>query len=207
MRPRLFFVLKVALVTLIGFAILIVVSLLTSFVLFSIKVSDRMFLLGFGARGINTFLALFPWQLFVLAVALIGIFSILIRSFRFGYRSPIIYFSIIALALSVGSGFFIARTSLHQGLAERDRAHPLPVLNGIYKHVKRPAPSNDVFRGLVRTIMEQSIRVEDEEQRIVTVVLPANWSNRIVIKVGDQLFIAGDWQGTVFRAYGLQKIR
>lgn len=207
MRPKLFYVLKVGLVAAVGVAILVVVSLLTSFILFSIWVSDRAFLLGFGARGINTFLMLFPWRLFILAFVLVVIFTVLIRSFRFGYRSPILYFSIIALGLSIGSGFLIARTPLHQGLSERDRVHHLPVLHGIYHHVSRPAPSNDVFRGFVRTIMEQSIRVEDEEQRIVTVVLPANWSNRIVIKVGDQLFIAGDWHGATFRAYGLKKIK
>ncbi len=48
MRPKYYFFLKVAAVTLVSFLVLIISSFLVSFVVFSIVQSGRLFLLGFG---------------------------------------------------------------------------------------------------------------------------------------------------------------
>src|SRR5690348_1082993 len=91
MRPRIYFMLKLAALIVLMVATLVVSIFILTFILFSIRINSQDVLLGFGSRGLTTFLRFFPWGLLFIDIALIFLSQHLLRQFRFGYRIPALY--------------------------------------------------------------------------------------------------------------------
>jgi hypothetical protein len=72
-RPRLYFVLQSLAIGALAFVTLALSIFVLSFIVFSVHESGEQFLLGFGSRGLLTFIALFPWYSLALLIALMGI--------------------------------------------------------------------------------------------------------------------------------------
>jgi hypothetical protein len=70
MRPRVYFTIKLIILAIISIITLITTVFLFSFVLFSVRASGEMLLLGFGYRGVVIFLSLFPWKTLFLEIVL-----------------------------------------------------------------------------------------------------------------------------------------
>jgi hypothetical protein len=109
MRPKIYFTLKVAALVLITLAVLVISIFIFNFILFSSRINGHESLLGFGPRGILTFLEFFPWWLLGIDIALIILLEWLLRQFRFGYKSPVLYLLLTLLVVTASTAFLIDR--------------------------------------------------------------------------------------------------
>lgn len=205
MRPRIFFIGQLIGLIIVGVSLLITIALLTSFIVFSIQMSDRFFLIDFGARGIKTFLFLFPWPLFFAAIILLILFIVLFRNYRFAYRTPMIYVSCGALIVSIIVGGIIHTTSFHNQLLRRAQMRQLPFVGGLYEQIRHPSEHRDIVRGRIINISFPLITIQNEENELILVRLPMSTANHKQLKVGDWVFVAGDLVDNELRAYGVRK--
>lgn len=216
MKPRYYFLLQVIILIAIAATIFILAALLLSFLLFSIKVSGNLFLLGFGLKGFEAFFMLFPWKTFAIFTALLIILEAVIKKFKFGYRSPLIYLIAGILGLIIASGIVIAFTSFHRTLFERAREHRLPVVGNYYVHVKRVPRERGILRGTVISIDKNIFVVKSDDNQsdkddapkelYKKVVMPLDFDVSEILRVGDKVFVAATTTRGDINAYGIKKI-
>jgi hypothetical protein len=108
-------------------ALLISISVV-SFVFFSIHESGEQFLLGFGKKGIITFLSLFPWSALVLDVLLLLFLQWILQGFRFGHRFSLLSLFLGVFLFSSVLGGAVALTPFHAMLLEQADHGELPVV-------------------------------------------------------------------------------
>jgi len=205
-KPKFYFTLKsIAILTVAGLALLLSVSI-GCFILFSIRTSYETSLLGFGPSGLFIFLRLFPWPLLILDIASIILLEWMLRKFRFGYRSPLLYllFLILVIVLTVSGALDNRRVSDFVLRGAHDGG--LPIIGDFYDQGRRPPPPGSgacpctVLSIDGNTLIMQENAPNQPPQQ-VTVVLP-NTQATSSIHVGDRLFIVGNYEGGVLHAFG-----
>ena len=214
MRPKLFFVLEGLLA---GFVILVILAVtvaLVSFILFGLRLNGHESLLGFGPRGVGSFLLLFPWPLLVLDALLVVFLERLLRRFKFGYRSPILYLLLGLCAVAVASGLLLDRgTNLNDELLRRADHGGLPSPFGeLYEHMRTPAPHDrGIYRGTISEIATSSIRIlyddldTDRDETGYLVTLPTGFDMTPFV-IGERVYIAGDMKDGVIQAFGIRAL-
>ena len=210
MRPRFYFTLKTFLLAAVALLTLVISVSIGSFILFSIRTSYETSLLGFGPSGLRIFLSLFPWPLLVLDVACIFVLQWMLRRFRFGYRSPLLYllFAIIIVAVAMTS--FVEGDRVSDTVLRGAHNIRLPIIGDFYDRGRRPPPFESgacpctvlAIDGSTLTMQE---RIPNEPPREVTVILPDTQATSS-IHVGDHLFIVGTSENGILRAFGINKI-
>jgi len=204
-RSRTYFRLRFAAFVLVALVALVVTVFLSSFILFSLRASGDASLIGLGPRGWQVFLALFPWNLFMLDVILILIVEQLMRTFRFGYRVPVLYLFLGVACLMLVCGIAVNETSFHTRLLVAADHHGLPVpFTGFYENARQALPSGyGIYRGTVTgmngtgTLMV-SLDTEgtggqqtgNVGSMLVTVILPST-GGTLPVMSGDRVFIMG----------------
>ena len=116
MRSKMYFVLKVALLVIVALLVLVTSALLVSFMIFSLRVSGRLFLLGFGDRGLLAFFVTFPWFILLADILFVVLFERLLNHFKFAYRTPLLYTLGASALVIILAGFGLDRISLHETL-------------------------------------------------------------------------------------------
>lgn len=213
MRPRLYFILKTIATLVAATAVLLLSSLIFSFLLFTIIEGGEHFLLGFGSKGITTFFLVFPWALLALDIVAVLVLRFLLRGFRTIYRLP---FAMVLGLLMVGSIAFallINLTPLHGILYERADTEDLSFLDSFYENIRVPNEQYGEFRGIIDTIDGRTITIthddgdsdEDDGVRVITVPDAIDIST---FKTGDEIYVAGDDDDDddVIEAYGAREI-
>ncbi|MCE9643935.1 hypothetical protein K8Q93_01670 [Candidatus Parcubacteria bacterium] len=211
MRPRYFFLLKIVALASVATAVLILSVFIFNFILFGLRINHHQELLGFGSRGLFTFLRVFPWFLLLLDVALVVLLEYLLRRFKFGYKVPVLY---LLAGLFVGTllaGFAVDRgTYFNDRMLEGSRHLP-PGLGHFYEGARRPPPpGGGLCRCTILAIDGSQLTVEDTRSGTTTLVvlLPSNnpRATTTALKVGDTVLIAGTEENGVIRAFGVRKI-
>ncbi len=229
MHSRGRYILSVAAVAALVFAILVVSVFLSSFILFNMRMTGQSFLLGFGMKGLLSFFVFFPWGLLLVDIALLAILEKILRRFRFCYKMPVIYMFAAVAVVTLLSGLVLDRsTPFHDDLLRRSDKRKLPLpLGSMYGGMRLPLPpkgdsicrclitsidgnvltvrrniSKDVIRDLFRDATS-STPLEKE----FTVVLPEMMKEDALrlIEVGDTVFIAGSIEEGSIRAFGIRK--
>lgn len=212
MKPRAYFILQVVLLVIVASLVLASSSIIASYIIFGIRASGHQFLLGFGLRGIWIFFLTFPWLILALDIALVVVFDRLVKQFKFGYRSPLVYLLAATLFLTVGAAFLINMTSFHRQLLLRAEKRQLPVVGNFYENLRRSARDVGVFRGVVVSvsgnsfILKRSDNDKDESADQWKVVAPDGVEMDSILKPGDNVFVAGIINGNEIRAYGIRKL-
>lgn len=208
MRPKIYFVFKLLLVAAVAAATVIVAAWLVSFVIFSLRVSERSVLLGFGWRGIKMFLWLFPWRLLILEGVLIVILGLLLHYFRFGYRRPILYSLGGGILLSGVVAWIMSNGSLHETLLQQRQENNLPFIGSLYEKIEHPDNSAEVLRGVIVQIEKGSLSIKnsDDDEDLVRVLLPETMILGQMLHIGDEVFVAGELANDTLQAYGIQKV-
>jgi hypothetical protein len=208
-RPRAYFVVRVIATILVGALVLIASAFLISFILFSLHESGEQFLLGFGLRGIQTFLLLFPWALFFISVALIFLLQWLLQGFKFAYRVPLLNIFLIICGITVVLGIGIAQTPIHsslQGAADRDQ---LPIFGNIYKQTHDTHEDQGVYRGVVTEIQDHSFTIvnndgdRDHDDGTFTILIPVG-SALPFPAIGSHVLVLGSSELGVIEARNIQ---
>ncbi len=205
MRPKALFMLKAGVILCLGIAILIVSVWLLSLVLFDIRVSDKLFLLGFGFKGINAFLHLFPWTWLLLDIVLLLTLEYLWKSFRFAYHLPVLYVFAGLLLFSGALGLLINLTTFNNALLDRPQDKRLPVIDRFYEVIRHPQEKREFVRGLIVDIAGPRLLIHsaDGDKKLIKVLVAPDMLS--AFKKGDKVFVAGDWDGDELRAFGFKK--
>lgn len=212
MRSKNFFLFKVILLIFTVIVALIVSSLLVSYILFSITVGGHINLLGYGAKGIYEFFMVFPWIIFLVDVALLLFIDWQLKSFRFGYNSPVIYLFLGTFMIITIFGSLINFTSFHMGMMRRAEDRRLPVAGSLYSGLRRSHSSYGIYRGTVEAVDGNVITLlhndddSDLDDGLIRVVAPAGINLSNMVKVGDDVFVAGDaTTSSQIQAYGITR--
>lgn len=192
---------------------LIVSIFIFNYVFFSLRISGHESLLYFGPRGIVSFLAFFPWTLLLTDIVLIGILEWLLRKFRFGYRSPVLYLLLGLLAITISSGYLIDReTGFNDVLLQRADHDYLPGPFGeIYENARG---SSLLEQGLCkctitaingRILVAQDVDMDNPgATTTVTILTSPDYIGMNSLKVGDTIFVAGTVGPTdTIQAFGI----
>ncbi len=210
MRPKIYFTLQVIVVAVVAVCAFIASVLVVSFAFFSLHESGELLLLGFGVRGLLTFIALFPWVTLLIAVGLVVLLEWLIRYFKFSYRQPILKVFFVAVCVVCVGGLLITFTPLHTNLSDTADRGDLPFIGQLYEDVHMPHEDKGEFRGVVVSVATSTITIThndhdadaDDGTRVVTV--PTNF-NTSILHIGDRVYVAGDMTNGTVTAYGLSK--
>lgn len=196
MRSRAYFAARVALVAvLIALAVLVAVFVV-SFALYSVRASGHALLLGFGAQGVATFFALFPWFTLALLVALLAAIEALVRRFKLGYRTPVLVALSGALLGALLLGFALAETPLHDALMREADRGELPILGGLYEGVHTPHEQAGIYRGVVGEIRADGFFIAHDDGDRDTddgtwYVEPPPGFDLSRVQPGERVFVAG----------------
>lgn len=214
MHSKSYFYARVAALVVVSCLVLLISIFILNFLLFSVRINSQDVFLSFGPRGWSAFLAFFPWELLAIDAVLVGVLLALLRQFKFGYKSPLLYMLGGLIALTLVAGFAIdSTTGINEHFLRQADEHRLPGAFGdFYGHARRPPPPGSGFcrhctivaiEGNVLTVEE--VRSEGTTTRVI--VLPPNDPNATtsMLKVGDIIFVAGDTasDGNI-RAFGVR---
>ena len=212
MRPKLYFTLQVAALVIIVLVILVVSVFICNFILFSIRINSHDALLGFGTRGLLSFLRFFPWPLLILDGGLIILLQWLVRQFRFGYKSPMLFLFLAIILMTGAVGLILDReTPLNDMLLRGSDEHRLPpFFSDVYGHARHLPLSDEGFcKCTISAIEGNTLYVIDAQSTTtLTVLLPQDdaYATTSGLIVGDTVLIAGDRDGSVIEAFGVRKV-
>jgi len=214
LRPKIYFRFKLlALIALI--VIITIMSIfLSSFILFSLDASGHASLMSFGPSGWQVFFTLFPWKLFFIEIIFITLLEHLLRSFRFGYKIPVLYLFLGVITLMLISGVIVDQTPLHPKILQQaDKEQLPPPFINLYKDVRKP-PSNEsgIFRGTIEKTDNLSfiVNLDNPKGRGTTTPVIVNLPE---IKVGggfisgDRVLIKGRLEEGYIKAIQIKKIK
>jgi hypothetical protein len=211
MRPKIYFGARVALLATITVLAFLLSVFVLSFTLFALRESGEQFLLGFGGQGLATFLSLFPWETLGILTVLLVVIEWLFRSFKFGYRIPILLAFLGVLGFTVVAGMAINFTPFHAALLGKADRGELPLIGEFYESVRAKHEDRGVFRGVITSITGNELTIfhddldQDQDDIAHTVTLPAG-VDAASFRVGERIYVAAtsSYEGNI-NAYGIQK--
>lgn len=207
MKSKSYFAWQVIALAFVAALIVIIAAWIVSFIVFSLTISERVSLLGFGWRGISTFFWLFPWKLALVEIVLIVFLNWLIRHFRFSYRSPLLYSLLGGLFVSGILAWAMHSGSVQEVLLNQHYQNNLPVIGPLYEDLERPDDKPDVVRGIVIELHGRDIVIRNiDDEAILRVLLPENFQLGPVLMIGDEIFVAGELTDYGLEAYGYKKV-
>ncbi len=205
MKPKYYFVLKLCLLVLLVALVFLSSIFLLSYIIFNVRIGGEVFLLGFGKQGLYHFIVAFPWIMLILTTILLLTLDWLLKSFRFGYESPILYLFLFTLVIMTLLGSVINFTSFHKGLMQQAERSKLPFGGGFYDGLRKSHEDRGIFRGEVMSVEEKGFNMKHRDEHIIRVITPLNM-NLSVLNEGDNVFVAGELINGEIRAYGVRKL-
>lgn len=212
MHSRAYFIARVALSVVVAGLTLVISAGIISFIAFSLHESGELFLLGLGARGIQTFLFLFPWGLLAVDIALIIFLQWLLQGFKFGYRAALLTVFFYVLLGSAALAAVINILPVHPALLQKADRGELPLIGDMYEGIHNSHHEQGIFRGTVvtssgptSTIMHQD-GDRDSDDGMHDVITASSTNLDAPLKPGDNIYIFGTENGTEIRAEGIQHL-
>jgi len=209
-HTRAYFAARIILTAAVALLALAVSTFVLSFILFSVHESGEQFLLGFGGRGVATFLALFPWLLLIADIVLLFVLEWLLQGFKWGYRFSLLSVFLTVLILSAALATLLSFTPLHRALLDRADRNDLPVVGNMYENIRSSHGAQGVFRGTITSIRGNEIVIthddgdHDEDDGTWTVTLPQRGVP--ALSIGDRVYVFGSSNGQSVEAYGIQML-
>ena len=210
MRSKAYFVLRLFVLLFVAVAVFLLSALIASFIFFNLRESGEEYLLGFGARGILTFLALLPWALLSIDLAAIVLLRVLLAGFRAVYRVSFLTTLGGIVFASVLVALLINLTPLHSGLRERADLDDLLFFDELYENVGNVHEERGEFRGTILSIEGRTLTIfhddndNDEDDGTRRIFLPES-IDISVFEVGDEVYIGGEHDDDGIRAYGIRE--
>ena len=197
-KSKTYFRLKYLILLCLLAAIFITSLFLLTFIIFSLSAAGQLALITFGTPGLKLFLILFPWKLLALDIILVFLLGWLLRTFRFGYRTPVVYLLLTILTVIIGTSLIIDRIRpFHHNLLHQADLKQLPLLEEMYENVRRPPPIiHGIYRGEITAISGKilSIEIDNAKGFGSTTPLKILLSSGVPedVRVGNKIFIYGN---------------
>jgi len=183
---------------------LITVVYLVSFAMFATGTVGGIMLLAFGARGVLAFLLGLPWVIIILALSLLLLIRHLSLRYRIVYSRPTIFILTFFVALIIGGGSVLARTSLHAHVMDTVRGGGRPPMHQLYRHYDEDRPP--IHQGIVESVLGDRFKVRTPSGVIYNVIVEAGVHMPVkgMVATGTQVLIAGDIEGETIHAFGIR---
>src|SRR3569623_182299 len=196
MHPKYYFALRVAALVCVSVAILLITIFICNFLLFSIRINSADSFFFFGPRGWSAFFFFFPWELFAVDIALVAALLALMRQFKFGYRSPMLYVALFLIVVTIAAGAAVDKTTdiNDRFLQAADNQHLPGPANMVYVSARRlPPPGKGVCRCMIVSINGKTLIVSDlratSTQFMVTLPPDDPRATTSGLEPGDAVFI------------------
>lgn len=170
MTPRIYFILRAALLVFFVFTLTLFIIYIISFILFSLRASGLWFLPRFGLFGIKIFFSSLPWFLILLAVIVVIILEVLAKHFSFIYRRPVVYSLLGIVIIVLAISFLIDKTPFHPDLFRMIKDRPLPIVSHFYRDFGAPR-MHDVHYGIVSEIKENGFVIETPRGESINIIV------------------------------------
>jgi len=137
---------------------------------------------------------------------LIILAGFLARTFRFGYKTPVIYLGLgVIIAMSLAGIFVNQITNLHYILWQNAQKNKLPLVGNIYRHTcASPLFSEKIYRGKILAIETDSLTANIQSEKCGQTSIYRIIFNGLTIpnetKIGDNIFIEGEMKNGIIYA-------
>jgi hypothetical protein len=209
MEPRLYLHLKLAAFIVLSVSALASSIVLFNFMYFSIRMHHHAELLGFGAPGMAEFLRIFPWHFLFADIALLLTLQLMLRKFQAGYKVPALYLLAALVFGAAALGFILDRTAINDQIIARADHLPKPV-GSFYMKIRHQPIEEGICRCQIISIEGSRMRVValGEGAPMLDVEVPPGSIHATTsgLAEGDVIFIAGDMDDGLIRAYGVHKL-
>ena len=212
MRPKIYFIARVVGILVLALLTSAAAIFVLSFAFFSIHESGEEFLLGFGQRGLDAFVSLFPWWSFLFTLALIMLLDYLLRYFRFGYKVSMLRIFLIVLSVVVIAGIALNFTPLHSLLLDSADHDHLPFIGELYEEIHDSHQAQGVYRGTIISIQNDGFTIthndkdKDSDDGTWVILAPVGFATSS-LTVGENMYVAGRLIQGVVHAYGAHPLK
>lgn len=194
-------------------------SIILNYILFSIRIQGHHELFGFGLVGVLAFFHFFPWILFFLDCALAVLVIYLLQSFRFAYKTPLLYLGALLMGGVIIAGFLVERIGeplnarfMHR-MEQGALPAPLPVMMGHRESIRDPRHPLCVCE-VIRVMDAQMLIARDVRSgRVYSFTLHTNspYASTASLIPGDRVVILGQHDkgrdtDDILDVYGIRKI-
>lgn len=209
MRSRAVFVLKSIALVLLSIFVFLASTLIINFIIFAVHMQSADALLQFGPRGWYAFLTFFPWRLLVVDVLGIILLIMLLRTFRFGYRVPLLYIGGAILIAASVFGFVLEQHTPMNDVLMREANRP-EMPRGIplfFNRLHTPPPDEGRCRCEVTAITDAthlSVRDVVTGESFTAIIQDDAHGATTGLTVGDVVFMGGEMKDGVFEVFGIR---
>ncbi len=203
MKPRVFFVAKTVIFILSTVVVLLFLIYLSSFIVFSLRVSGALFLPIFSFLGIRVLLVSLPWLLIFLTIFLIILLEIFAERISFIYKKPVIYSLLAIIVMILVAGFVIGFSSLHVQLLSNAKEGRLQFMSPLYSDYGMPK-FGKIHNGYVVELINDGLVIETPNYEILKVLAGDKMKENL--KEDDLVLVVGERKNNIVKAVILKKI-
>lgn len=212
MRSKTYFLLKLVLLSVVVVLVTLISVFLLSFIIFGMSLDGSLFLVRFGGTGWYHFIFALPWYLLAIDVLLLILLDWILKSFRFGYKSPVVLLFIGTFLTITIASTLINLTPFHQNIMRKINEKKIPLFPNIYSGVKSEIQKPGTYKGFVGEITGNRFeftfsRGMTPETEVVQVIALEGINVDDYLNKGDLVFVAGSLKDGEITAYGIKKLR
>jgi len=171
MRPKIYFWVKLVFFIFLVAILFLVSVFLISFILFVLNISGGWFLTRFGWGGIKSLFLSLPWLLILIALIFVFLVEVIISSFGFTYRRPLVYSLAGLMVFAVICGILVHKTSFHQNLLLSAEGENLSIFGQFYLNYSRMQfPGTQT--GVVSSLSDEIIEIREPNGHLLRILVP-----------------------------------
>jgi len=204
MMPRWYFVLRGLLWASLGVVLFLVAIYVLSFFLFFLRETGLWFAPGFGLEGLMLFVVSSPWILVAAVGGFVLVLYLLVRSYAFSYKKPLVY-SMIGIVLAViGIASVLQSVGFHDRTRDFAETHRVPGLAPLYRSLDEKPPK-DVTKGEVILVTSTALQIATREGNIVVHISDTTKMPKTAVTVGERVEVFGPNVNGFIEAFGIRK--
>lgn len=211
MHSRTYFILRTAIVIVTALFVLLLSFFAFSFVFFNVHESGARFLLGFSGQGLMASISLFPWAILLFAIALLVIFETVLRTFSFGYRTPLLRAFLWVVVVGIVGSTLLSLTPIHSSLLNKADTDGLPVIGPLYTQIQNSRQEQGIYRGEITSITDTAFVIsyndtDHDSDEGSWIVEPPPGFDLLTLTVGEKVYVAGQLKDNIIYAYGIHRL-
>jgi len=205
MKPRWHFVLKSVLLVFSVVTVILVGIYLLSFILFTLRQSGVGFVPLYGLRGISVFVMNSPWLLIFSTVVSLVALQLLVRTYSFSYRQPLVYSMIGIIIFVLLGSYAIGQTQMHQQFQTFTQERKVPVFGALYKRIEENRPENIIF-GTITELTADGFILQSPRKGTLEIIISKETRQKrsVVYDIGKKVVVFGDRDEDVVFALGVR---